>query len=73
MADLLKNPLAYLGTSFALFLVALPLISVGSTGGPSALLWVGLAALVIGGIIPPVQRLVCGSTSESESDEKAED
>jgi hypothetical protein len=55
---LLKNRLAYLSTSFALFLIALPLISIGTTGGPRLLLWTGLVALCVGGLIPPVQRLL---------------
>ena len=58
MSALFKNPLAYLSTSFALFLVALPLVSIGTTGGPRILLWLGLAALCVGGLIPPVQRLL---------------
>lgn len=59
MIALLRNRLAYLSTSFALFLIALPLISIGTTSGPRLLLWIGLAALCVGGLIPPVQRLVC--------------
>ncbi len=58
MVALLKNRLAYLSTSFALFLVALPLISIGTTGGPRLFLWIGLVALCVGGLIPPVQRLL---------------
>jgi len=50
MVALLTNRLAYLGTSFALFLIALPLISIGSTGGPRFLLSI-LAAQSAGGAI----------------------
>lgn len=57
MVALFKNRLAYLSTSFALFLIALPLVSIGSTGGPRVLLWIGFAALCAGALIPPVQRL----------------
>lgn len=57
MAALFKNRVAYLGTSFALFVIALPLVSIGSTSGPRVLLWIGLAALCAGALIPPVQRL----------------
>lgn len=60
MIALLENPLAYLSTSFVLFLIALPLISIGTTSGPRFLLWIGLAAFCAGGLIPPVQRLLCG-------------
>jgi hypothetical protein len=57
MIALLKNRLAYLGTSLVLLLVASPLISIGTTSGPRVLWWTGLAALCVGGLIPPVQRL----------------
>jgi hypothetical protein len=58
MLAMLKKPIAYLSTSFFLFLIAVPLISIGTTSGPSSLLWAGLAALCIGGVIPPAQRLL---------------
>lgn len=58
MTAFLKNPLAYLSTSFVLFLIALPLISAGTTRGSPVLWWIGFAALCVGGLIPPVQRLL---------------
>lgn len=58
MLAVFKNRLAYLGTSFALFLIAVPLISIGTTGGSRFLSWSGFAALCIGALIPPVQRLL---------------
>lgn len=67
MIALFKNPLAYLSTSFALFLIALPLISIGTTSGPRLLLWIGLAALCGGGLIPPVQRLFFAPKPSSAS------
>jgi hypothetical protein len=73
MVALLKNPLAYLSTSFALFLSSLPLISIGSTCGPRVLLWIGLASLCVGALIPPMQRLLFApetppaSNSDNES------
>jgi hypothetical protein len=57
MPALLKSRLACLGTSFVLFLVATPLISFGATRGPRVLVWIGLAALCVGALIPPAQRL----------------
>jgi hypothetical protein len=75
MLAVLKKPVAYLGASFILFMAAPVLISIGTTGGPRALLWMGLAALCIGGLIPPVQRLICGSMRPSNSkspEEKAQ-
>ena len=41
-----------------LLLVALPLISIGTTRGPPILWRLGLLALGVGGLIPPVQRLL---------------
>ena len=72
MAALLKNRLAYLTTSFVLFLLAYPLISIGTTGGPRVLLWIGLGALVLGALIPPLQRLVCGPSPSGGSKSDAE-
>jgi hypothetical protein len=65
MVALLKKPLVYLSTSFALFLIALPLVSIGTTSGPSFLLWFGLVALGVGALIPPLQRLCCATKSPS--------
>ena len=44
--------------SLLLMLAAFPLISIGTTRGPAALWWLGLASLVIGALIPPVLRFV---------------
>ncbi|HYE62388.1 MAG TPA: hypothetical protein VD997_10350 [Phycisphaerales bacterium] len=49
-----------------LFLVALPLISVGATRGPRFMVWAGLVALCLAALIPPVQRLVCGGEETGE-------
>lgn len=71
MLALFRSRLAYLSTSFALFLIGLPLISIGSTEGRSVLLWTGLAALCLGALIPPVQRLLFapGSAPASTPDD----
>lgn len=69
MITLLRSRIAYLSTSFALFLVALPLISIGTTSGPRFLLWMGLAALGIGALIPPVQRLCCAPDEPASKDD----
>ncbi|MBX9823625.1 MAG: hypothetical protein K2Y27_01400 [Xanthobacteraceae bacterium] len=71
MVALLKNPLAYLSTSFVLFLMALPLISIGTTSGPRLLLWIGLVALGVGSLIPPVQRLLFAPPSASKPDNES--
>lgn len=54
----LTKPIVYLTVSFALFMIAPALISIGTTDGPRLYLWLGLAALAVAGLIPPVQRLV---------------
>ncbi|HSK93504.1 MAG TPA: hypothetical protein VLA76_05545 [Candidatus Angelobacter sp.] len=46
------------GVAFVLFLVALPLISFGSTGGNDSLWWIGLGLLVVAGVLPPITRFV---------------
>lgn len=58
------SSIATLGLSMALLLVAFPLISLGTTQGPDALWWLGLLALVAGGSIPPLQRLIAARRSE---------
>jgi hypothetical protein len=69
---LLKSPIVYMSTSFVLFLIAPLLISLGTTGAPRPLLWLGLAALCIAGLIPPLQRLVCGAESGSKPERDEE-
>ncbi|WP_141733172.1 hypothetical protein [Oligoflexus tunisiensis] len=69
MVALLKSRLAYLSVSFILFLIALPLISIGTTSGPRFLLWIGLAALGVGGLIPPIARLVCSPEPSAAPDD----
>lgn len=52
------NRLAALTVSLLLMLAAFPLISIGTTKGPPMLWWLGLAALGVGGLIPPVRRFL---------------
>ncbi len=47
--------------SLILLLIAFPLISIGTTSGPPMLWWLGLASLVIGGILPPLRRVLVPS------------
>jgi|GEM_PF-1493178 len=49
-----KNTLLII--AFVLLLLPYPLISFGTVGDVDALWWLGLAALVVGGLIPPVTR-----------------
>lgn len=59
------NRLAFLTASLTLLVVAFPLISIGSTSGPSWLWWIGLLALVCGGLLPPAYRLLSGRSTEA--------
>ena len=45
-----------LATSLILMLAAFPLISWGSTDGPTFLMWLGLIFLGVGGLIPLARR-----------------
>ncbi|MFA5489915.1 MAG: hypothetical protein WC284_11960 [Candidimonas sp.] len=57
MQRLFKNRVVYLSVSLLLLLGSFPLISIGTTYGPSFVWWLGLVALLIGAMIPPAQRL----------------
>lgn len=56
--------LAALSLSMLLLLAAFPLISIGTTQGPSLLWWLGVGALVLGGLIPPAARFLVPSQPE---------
>lgn len=58
---------ATLTLSLLLMLAAFPLISIGSFHGPDALWWTGLAALAIGGALPPVRRFVAARREQRAS------
>lgn len=58
--------LAALSLSMLLLLAAFPLISIGTTGGPQWLWWLGLAALGLGGIIPPARRFLVSMQPEPQ-------
>lgn len=47
-----------LGLSMLLLLAAFPLVSIGTMRDNEALWWTGLAALFVGGLIPPLRRLL---------------
>lgn len=55
---ILQDRLSYLSLSFLLFLVALPLISLGTTRDWRLLAELGGMALLVATLIPPVQRLL---------------
>lgn len=52
------NRLTALSLSMILMLAAFPLISIGTAQGPQWLWWFGLAALGLGGVIPPARRFL---------------
>lgn len=58
MLALLRNRSTNLSASLVLLLAAFPLISIGTTSGPPVLWWLGLGALGIGGLMPPVRRFL---------------
>lgn len=57
--------LALLAIALGLFLVGLPLVSIGSMTDAAWLWWLGLLAIAAGGLIPPLTRL----RGEEEEDE----
>lgn len=73
MIIIFKNRLAYLSISFTLLLAAFPLISIGMTTGPRLLWWVGLIALTVGGLIPPLQRIFLGSHKTTPQNTESSD
>ncbi|MFK4823722.1 hypothetical protein ACI0FM_02820 [Paenochrobactrum sp. BZR 588] len=55
---ILQNRLSYLSVSFVLFIVALPLVSLGTTNDWRIMSTIGMVALSIAAIIPPLQRVL---------------
>ncbi|MCF7646959.1 hypothetical protein KQ943_16225 [Pseudochrobactrum asaccharolyticum] len=58
MKRILQNRLSYLSVSFVLFLVALPLVSLGTTNDWRLMSTLGMVALSVAAIIPPLQRVL---------------
>ncbi len=55
---ILQNRLSYLSVSFVLFLVALPLVSLGTTNDWRLMSTIGMVALSVAAVIPPLQRVL---------------
>lgn len=52
------RPTTLLTLSLLLLLSSFPLVALGTGDGPVALWWVGLAAIAVGGALPPLSRFV---------------
>lgn len=55
---ILQNRLAYLSVSLVLFMISLPLVSHGAVSGIRFYSLLGVIAINIAALIPPVQRLL---------------
>lgn len=60
-----------LGIALILLLAAYPLISIGATQGIPALWWIGVAAVIIGGLIAPISRFVFDGGGEEQGEEES--
>jgi hypothetical protein len=59
------------GVAFVLFLVALPLVSLGTTDDAEGLWWTGLVLIVVAGILPPLARFV--PLADDDEDDEGDD
>jgi hypothetical protein len=66
MNELLRNTTALQAISFVLFLVALPLVALGTMEDIPPLWWLGLLLLVVAGILPPASRFMGGDEEDEE-------
>jgi hypothetical protein len=64
------NPTILQAIAFVLFLLALPLLSFGTVEEQEVLWYVGLAMIVIAGVLPPLGRFL---GEEDDGDEEAEE
>jgi hypothetical protein len=60
------STLLALGIALVLSLLAFPLVSAGSTQDTETLWWVGIALLVIGGLIPPATRFAFADDGDDD-------
>jgi hypothetical protein len=64
--------LTLLSIALILLLIAFPLVSIGTVQNMEAVWWLGLLALVAGGVIPPVTRFTHEVADDEEEEEKGE-
>lgn len=69
MVDLDFDETTVLLVTFVVLLVPFPLISYGTTEGVESLWWLGIALLIVGGIIPPISRYAFGDEEDDAEDE----
>lgn len=55
--------------TFLVLLAPYPLTSLGTTGGPAVLWQLGLALLVVGGVVPPLTRYLFGEDGDDDGGE----
>jgi hypothetical protein len=66
--------LTLLSIALILLLIAFPLVSIGTVQNMEAVWWLGMLALVAGGVIPPVARFTHEvSEGEVKDDEEVTD
>jgi uncharacterized membrane protein len=69
----MMNKLAVQSIALVLLVAAFPLVSWGTTGGNNALWWLGIAALVIGGLLPVLTRFTAKkATADARSQDETE-
>jgi hypothetical protein len=67
------STLMALGIALVLSLLAFPLVSVAFTQDTEVLWWVGLALLVVGGLIPPATRFALADDGNGDDDDDETD
>jgi hypothetical protein len=71
MMSALRDTATLQAISFVLFLVALPLVALGTMEDIPPLWWLGLLLIVVAGILPPAARYLA-EDEEDEEDEKGD-
>jgi hypothetical protein len=67
------NPTILQAIAFVLFLIALPLLSFGTVEEQEVLWYVGLAMIVVAGVLPPLGRFLGEEEDEEEEATEADD
>lgn len=59
--------------TFVVLLLPFPLTSIGTVDGPAILWQLGLALLIVGGVVPPLTRYVFSEDEEDEAEDSGSD